>query len=92
MNASIDLVTKRDIGETATMLTRSFDDSPLMIHCIPDDRRRPSVLRAFFRASIRDAFPFHNVFVARDGDRVLGAAVWLPPGRYPPSNCARSDS
>lgn len=67
------------------MLARSFDDSPLMRHCIPGDRRRPSILRSFFRASIRDARPFGNVFVARDGDRVLGAAVWLPPGRYPPS-------
>jgi GNAT superfamily N-acetyltransferase len=68
------------------MLARSFDDSPLMVHCIPNDRRRPSILRSFFRAAIRDALPFENVFVARDADRVLGAAVWLPPGRYPPSN------
>lgn len=85
MNASIEPLHRKQIRETTTMLARSFDDSPLMVHCIPNDRRRPSILRSFFRASIRDALAFHNVFAARDGDRVLGAAVWLPPGRYPPS-------
>ena len=56
-----------------------------MRHCIPSDRSRASVLRSFFGASVRDALPFGNVFAARDDDRVVGAAVWLPPGRYPPS-------
>ncbi|MGZ8734391.1 MAG: GNAT family N-acetyltransferase [Acidimicrobiia bacterium] len=86
MNATVDRLPRREIRDTTKVLARSFDDSPLMRHCIPNDRRRPSILRSFFRASIRNALPFDNVFVARDGDRVLGAAVWLPPGCYPPSN------
>jgi GNAT superfamily N-acetyltransferase len=85
MSVIIGLLDKREIPQTTRMLARSFDDSPLMVHCVPNDRRRPSILRSFFRASIRDARPFDSVFVARDLDRVLGASVWLPPGRHPPS-------
>ena len=85
MSATVGLLDKREIPETAKTLTRSFDDSPLMVHFVPNHRRRPLILRSFFRAAIRDARPFEGVFVARDSDRVLGASVWLPPGRYPPS-------
>jgi GNAT superfamily N-acetyltransferase len=85
VTASIGLIEKRDIRDTGRVLARSFAESPLMVHCVPDDRRRPAILRSFFRAIVRDARPFDGVFVARDADRVRGAAVWLPPGRYPPS-------
>lgn len=85
MNATLSQLRKREIRAATAMLARAFDDSPLMVHCIPSDRTRPSILRSFFRAAIRDALPFDNVFAVRDGDQVLGAAVWLPPGAYPPS-------
>jgi len=85
MNATVDKLHKHEIRETTTMLARAFDDSPLMVHCIPSDRRRPSILRSFFGAAIRDALPFGTVYAARNGERILGAAVWLPPGGYPPS-------
>jgi GNAT superfamily N-acetyltransferase len=81
----ISLLSRREIRETIGMLARAFDDSPLMRHCIPSDRVRPSLLRSFFRASVRDALPFENVYAARESGRIVGAAVWLPPGAYPPS-------
>ena len=85
MNATVGTLQKRDLRETIAMLSRTFDDSPLMLHCIPGNRTRPSILRSFFRAAIRDALPFGHVYAARDAGRVLGAALWLPPGAYPPS-------
>ncbi len=85
MNPTISQLHKREIRAATAVLARAFDDSPIMVHCMPNGRTRPSILRSFFRASIRDALPFENVFAARDGDQVLGAAVWLPPGAYPPS-------
>jgi GNAT superfamily N-acetyltransferase len=85
VNATIDLLPRKQIRETTRVLARAFDDSPLMVHCFPSDRHRPSILRSFFRVAIRDAFAFGSVYAARDDDRVLGAAVWLPPGAYPPS-------
>ena len=68
------------------MLARAFDDSPIFRHLIPGPRPRGSILRSFFRAAIRDASPFGDVLVARDRGRIVGAAVWLAPGRYPPSS------
>lgn len=83
-DVTIDQIRRSERGETERMLARAFHDSPLMAHCIPDDRKRLRLLRSFFKASVRDALPFSTVWVARDGGLVVGAAVWLPPEGYPP--------
>jgi ribosomal protein S18 acetylase RimI-like enzyme len=81
---TIGLLARHETRTAAAMLGRAFDDSPLFCHLIPRERPRASILRAFFVATIRDALPFGAVFASRDGERVTGVAVWLPPGRHPP--------
>ena len=42
------------------------------------------MLARFFTATVRDALPFRAVDAAiADDDRLLGVAVWLPPGALP---------
>jgi ribosomal protein S18 acetylase RimI-like enzyme len=62
----------------------SHADYPPFRHLFPDPARRSAVLRAFFTAVVRDAFAFGAVDAATGADgRLLGVAVWLPPGAFP---------
>ena len=72
------------IRVSAEVLARSFDDSPILRHLIPRDRARTVVMRAFFIAGLADAHKHGEAWVATVDGTIVGAAVWLPPGSYPP--------
>jgi ribosomal protein S18 acetylase RimI-like enzyme len=74
------------IRDAAATLARSFDDDPLSLVLFPGPRRRRWSLRSFMVASLRDALRHGEVWAAHDGDRVVGAAVWLTEGAYPLSS------
>lgn len=74
------------IRTTAEVLARAFDDSPIMQYLLPRDRARIIGMRAFFIAGLVDAHKHGEVWVATEDDVVVGGAVWLPPGAYPPSS------
>lgn len=61
----------------------SHADYPPFRHLLPDPARRAQVPRVFFTATVRDAMAFGAVDAAVADDRLLGAAVWLPPGAFP---------
>jgi ribosomal protein S18 acetylase RimI-like enzyme len=62
----------------------SHAEYPPFRHLFPDPARRAVVLRRFFTATVRDALAFGAVDAATDDDgRLLGVAVWLPPGAFP---------
>lgn len=74
------------IRVTAEVLARAFDDSPIMRYVLPKDRARTICMRAFFISGLVDAHKHGEAWVAIvDGD-ITGAAVWLPPGSYPPGS------
>ncbi len=74
------------IRVAAEVLARAFDDSPIMQYLLPKPRARIIGMRAFFIAGLVDAHKHGEAWVATvDGD-VAGAAVWLPPGSYPPGS------
>ncbi len=64
-------------------LAASHAEYPAFRHVFPDRRLRDRALRPFFTATVADAIPFEAVYAAVDGQRVLGAAAWLPPGAFP---------
>lgn len=72
-----------DLRSIARVLAEAFDDSPVTRWIVPGRRLRPTALRAFFGSGARDAYRNGRVWVAADGGRIVGAAVWLPPGAYP---------
>ncbi|MDG4798244.1 GNAT family N-acetyltransferase [Micromonospora sp. WMMD1082] len=67
----------------AGVLCRSHAEYPAFQHLFPDRARRLRVLRPFLTATARDAARHGRLDVARIGDRVGGAALWMPPGAWP---------
>lgn len=61
----------------------SHADYPPFRHLFPEPTRRARVLRRFFIATVRDALAFGVVDAAVADGRLLGVAVWLPPGAFP---------
>ncbi len=74
------------IRVAAEVLARAFDDSPIMQYLLPKPRARIIGMRAFFIAGLVDAHKHGEAWVATVDDAVAGAAVWLPPGSYPPGS------
>lgn len=69
----------------ARVLCRSHAEYPAFRHLFPDRVRRLQVLRPFLTATTRDAARHGRLDIARIDDRVVGAAVWMPPGSWPAS-------
>lgn len=77
--------TRRDLAEIAVTMAEAFFDDPAMAWLLPDDASRKRRLRLFFRTQLRhEALRRGGVEVARAGDRLVGAAMWLPPGHSHP--------
>jgi GNAT superfamily N-acetyltransferase len=73
------------LGASAAVLARAFDDDPVFRYLYPTPRRRWWSCRSFLRAIVRDGLPFGEVWAAVDDGGVIGTAGWLPEGSYPPS-------
>lgn len=70
-----------DRPAAADVLRDALTDDPGWRHVIADRERRRAVLRAVVAAAVADAGD-HARVAERDG-RIVGVAVWQPPGRYP---------
>ena len=64
-------------------LGRAFYDDPLFNYFVPDLISQSKALLSFMGASVADATPFGEIWIARAGGKVACGAVWLPPGAYP---------
>jgi GNAT superfamily N-acetyltransferase len=69
------------LGEVGAVFAASHGQYPTFSHVFPDPEPRAAALRAFFTATVRDALAFGHVHAAVEAGRLLGVAVWLPPGR-----------
>lgn len=73
-------------GEAALVgdvVADSHADYPAFTYLFPDRLQRRRVLQRLMTGVARDAYPFGEVHVAVQDERMLGVAVWLPPGRFP---------
>ena len=76
-----------DIRELAGALGRAFYDDPPFIWMMPDERSRERRNRGMFRTILRShALKYGGVDVAVDGTAIVGGAIWLPPGRWRPTD------
>ena len=80
---TIEPLDRARVDETARMLARAFDDSPLFEFLFPKGPARLKITAGTFRGTLLDALPFEQVHVATDATGVIGAACWLPPEGYP---------
>jgi GNAT superfamily N-acetyltransferase len=69
--------------DAVAALARAFWPDPLFGFFNNDKLKEYGMLPKVFRAFIADAGPFDRTWGALVGDRVVGAAVWVPPGGMP---------
>ncbi len=81
----IDKMLKADQPEALAALARAFWPDPLFGFFARDRLWEHQTLGRSFSVFLADASPFDTSWVARAGSRVVGAAVWLPPGAMPRS-------
>ncbi len=78
------------IRVAAEVFARAFDDSPITTFLLPRERSRTIATRALFIAGLVDAYKHGEVWVATVDATIVGAAVWLPPGSYPPGSARQA--
>lgn len=71
---------RRRGGEAAGALARGFHDDPAFRDLWPDPRRRARALAHLLAASVVDGLRHGHVDAVVEGDAVVAAAVWFPPG------------
>lgn len=72
-----------DVEEAAEALARAFREDPTFAWMLPRKRSRERRLRRFFRTELRHESLRHDaVEVARVDGRIVGAAMWFPPGTW----------
>jgi ribosomal protein S18 acetylase RimI-like enzyme len=74
---------RRERAAALDVLVAALADGPDWVRVLPDERLRRFALRRLLAVAVADAGP-HARVAERDG-RVVGVAVWQPPGRYPMS-------
>ena len=75
---------RRDIAAVADVMARAFEEDPPFVWMLPEAAERRRRLRTLFVTMVRwEVLPRGGVEVACDAaGRVVGAALWLPPGRW----------
>ena len=79
----VDRMEPSELSSTTVALARAFHHDPVFDFLIPDLIGQARAALTFMGSVVLDGMPFNEVWVAREGDSVVGAAVWLPPGAYP---------
>jgi len=76
---------RADLSATVSTLARAFDNDPVMTWIFPDERMRHRRLPSFFASTLRAiSLRYAGTEVAVLDGRVLGGAIWLPPGTWRP--------
>ncbi|WP_028936644.1 GNAT family N-acetyltransferase [Pseudonocardia spinosispora] len=83
MTARIEPLRVRDAAAVGRLLADSHHDYPAYQALWPKPGVRARVLRGYLTAIARDAAVWGGAVLAKDGRDVVGATLWLPPGRYP---------
>jgi ribosomal protein S18 acetylase RimI-like enzyme len=73
--------TGQDLPMLVETLVAAFVDDPVTAWCVPDDNRRPEILRAFFEIAVDVNQPYGELYTT-DPVPVAGA-VWVPAGCQP---------
>jgi ribosomal protein S18 acetylase RimI-like enzyme len=80
-------LSRREITEAGVVAGRAFDDGPFSRFMFPDPRQRTHSLQIIHRTVFHHPGPGAIVRTARDArDRIVGLALWIPPGRFPLSS------
>jgi GNAT superfamily N-acetyltransferase len=79
------LLGPRDIDRAATLLARAFAHDPVLIAAFPDTVAAQRYAQAQLRRDLRAALPYAASYGVEVEDRLVGVAIWHPPGTAPGS-------
>ena len=75
----------RDLPDIREMLVRAFHDDPQFAWLMPSDTSRRARLHRFFGTLLRlEGFGVAEIDIVENDGGTAGAAVWFPPGGWPP--------
>jgi GNAT superfamily N-acetyltransferase len=77
---SIGMLPVGQVDGAIAILKDAFLDDPIFRFHFPDPQLRGKVLGIFFRDVIRAHMPLAHVYAAFNQGRLIGTAVWRPPG------------
>lgn len=80
----VDTLGSAEAREAGAVLARSHREDPAFSLMYADPAVRDRALALIFEQWCLDALPFGAVDALRVDGRLAGAAVWLPPGAFPP--------
>jgi GNAT superfamily N-acetyltransferase len=79
---SVRKATRADLPRLAEVLAEAFEEDPPMRWFLPDESKRAYQIRRQFTLFLQIVHLRNDATYTTDG--VLGGALWVPPGRYPP--------
>ncbi len=71
------------IGQAGEVLGKAFHDDPAFIWGLPDESKRARALPWFMAFWARYCLRFREVYTT--AGKIDGAAIWVPPGKFPMS-------
>ncbi len=84
MGISIEPAGLRDVLTASDALAKAFQANPLMRWLLPSERgRRRRLPWLFLLELLSDGLPEGAVDLARLDGRIVGCAIWKPPGTWP---------
>jgi GNAT superfamily N-acetyltransferase len=77
--------TSADMKKLAAVLARAFYDDPPLIWLLPNPATRLGrITRMFATVAGIESLGYGGVDIACGGEKILGGAIWLPPGHWQP--------
>jgi len=75
-----------DVKKLAAVLARAFYEDPPLIWMLPDPATRLGCITRMFATVIGiESLRYGGVDLACGGEKILGGAIWLPPGHWQPA-------
>jgi ribosomal protein S18 acetylase RimI-like enzyme len=84
-DVTVDPLLVGDARVAGGLLAASHGEYPAFRLLFPDPAMRARVLRPFMASAARDAARYGRPLAARVDGRLVGVALWMPPGRFPVS-------
>jgi GNAT superfamily N-acetyltransferase len=82
---AVRLLGPRDLDRAATLLARAFAHDPVLTAAFPDTVAAQRYAQAQLRRDLRAALPYAASYGIEVEDRLVGVAIWHPPGTAPGS-------
>jgi GNAT superfamily N-acetyltransferase len=80
MDAVIGILPRRLSSRAVGVLARAFDQDPILTHYLGQGPRRTLAYRMLFADIVQSSLASGHVYAATADNRLLGVAVWKPPG------------